>query len=209
MCNVLLAGYAFDPLQNESSNQGMLIATLHDKHSGAIIIAATAHLKAKAGPKNDAIRDHQAKQLLAQLSRAQRSLCDGFPPQPIKDLSQSCELGPPLVILCGDLNTTPDSSTCQLITEHSSHLRSSWETYPSNKCQSSMDTKQPFSTWKFRSDGESKRIIDYIWYSADDRLQLASHWQLPSEDSIGDAGLPSLEYPSDHLALCCCFNLSQ
>ena len=48
----------------------MLIAPLCDKVSGAIIIAATAHLKAKAGLKNDAIRDHQVLLHLGQLKCA-------------------------------------------------------------------------------------------------------------------------------------------
>ena len=46
-------------MQNERSNHGMLLVPLLDKQSDRIIIAATGHLKAKAGAKNDAIRDYQ------------------------------------------------------------------------------------------------------------------------------------------------------
>lgn len=52
----------------------------------------------------------------------------------------------------------------QLIAEHPLHLKSCWDTYPGISHEAVQDVQQPFSTWKFRSDGESKRIIDYIWY---------------------------------------------
>ena len=35
-------------------------------------------------------------------------------PHKLKKIYHSCEPGQPLVILCGDLNTTLDSSTCQV-----------------------------------------------------------------------------------------------
>lgn len=134
----------------------------------------------------------------------------------------------------------------QLIAGHSLQLKSSWDSYPSISVQpGGKPSQQPFSTWKFRSDGETKRTIDYIWYvvmlpcvrknlsnlrpgsgyrmvclthhvlasiavhmwavckqkhmlsdhrglvcrySIDERLQLTSHWQLPSEQTIGSAG---------------------
>jgi len=132
------------------------------------------------------------------------------------------------------------SNGMQLIARDPLQLRSSWDSYPNAVHGSSgMQDQQPFSTWKFRSDGESKRIIDYIWYvqltfaamcsitlllmsticvrcqmcrntgsklsssnfwfrySVDDRLQLVSHWQLPSEAAIGATGNSSLT-----MALC-------
>ena len=55
-------------------------------------------------------------------------------------------------------------SAVQLIARHPLRLKSSWDTYPGVTDQSGgQQTQQPFSTWKFRSDGESKRIIDFIW----------------------------------------------
>lgn len=55
-------------------------------------------------------------------------------------------------------------SAVQLIARHPLRLKSSWDTYPGMTDQSGgQQTQQPFSTWKFRSDGESKRIIDFIW----------------------------------------------
>lgn len=52
----------------------------------------------------------------------------------------------------------------QLIARDPLQLRSSWDSYCDAVHRSGgMQNQQPFSTWKFRSDGESKRIIDYIW----------------------------------------------
>lgn len=52
----------------------------------------------------------------------------------------------------------------QLIARDPLQLRSSWDSYPKAVHMSGgMQDHQPFSTWKFRSDGETKRIIDYIW----------------------------------------------
>lgn len=205
-------GHTFASMDGKSGNQGMLMVQLLDRKSGIRIHAATTHLKAKAGAQNDAIRDHQACQLLDELT----AMCTGMSSSGMMPSDHS--LGPaegqsrskqPIVFLCGDLNTTPLSSTCQLIAGHSLQLKSSWDSYPSISVQPGGEpSQQPFSTWKFRSDGETKRAIDYIWYSIDERLQLTSHWQLPSEQTIGSAGLPSLAYPSDHLALCCNFSIS-
>ncbi|KAL3137945.1 hypothetical protein ABBQ38_005192 [Trebouxia sp. C0009 RCD-2024] len=187
----------------------MLRICLLDKISSQVICVANTHLKAKAGSRNDAIRDHQAKQLLQDLQQAVTGLSVAESTASESDsAARQHEQRPPLVILCGDLNTTPDSTTCQLIRSHALALGSSWDTYPGGNVISSAQSKQPFTTWKFRSSGESKRIIDYIWYSVDERLKLTAHWELLDEESIGDDGLPTLMYPSDHLAVCCEFSIS-
>ncbi|DBA92988.1 TPA: hypothetical protein ACH3X2_003330 [Trebouxia sp. C0005] len=151
----------------------------------------------------------QATQLMSELKRGLSVHTDTFIAASESRAAQGSSQRP-LIFLCGDLNTTPDSSTCQLIAQDPLQLRSSWDSYHNAVHRSGgVQDQQPFSTWKFRSDGESKRIIDYIWYSADNRLQLVSHWQLPSEAAIGATGLPTLELPSDHLALCCSFSITK
>ncbi|KAL3150471.1 hypothetical protein ABBQ32_000295 [Trebouxia sp. C0010 RCD-2024] len=183
-------GHTYTSLHGEGGNQGMLRVCLLDKESSQVICVANTHLKAKAGLKNDAIRDNQAKQLLQDLQQAvtRLSVAD-LTANRSESAARQHEQGPPLVILCGDLNTTPDSTTCQLLRSHALALRSSWDTYPGGgNVASSAQLKQPFTTWKFRSSGESKRIIDYIWYSVDERLELTAHWELPDEESIGDDG---------------------
>lgn len=56
-----------------------------------------------------------------------------------------------------------------------------------------------------RSKGESKRIIDHIWFTKGRRLVPTSRWRMLTEDEIGPAALPSPAYASDHQALCCEF----
>lgn len=59
-----------------------------------------------------------------------------------------------------------------------------------------------FSTWKFRSKGESKRIIDHMWWTEGRGLRPISRWRMLNENEIGPSALPSLAYASDHIALC-------
>lgn len=61
-----------------------------------------------------------------------------------------------------------------------------------------------FTTWKFRSTGAVKRTIDYIWYSQQ-QLAPVSRWRMLSESEIGPEGLPSKQYPSDHMCVTCQF----
>ncbi|DBB12848.1 TPA: hypothetical protein ACH3X3_005610 [Trebouxia sp. C0006] len=202
-------GQTFKAMDGSAGNQGMLMVHLFDRHSNTPICAATTHLKAKkAGQANDAIRDRQITQLMSELKRGLSVHTDeSIAASGSRTLQGSSQR--PLIFLCGDLNTTPDSSTCQLIARDPLQLRSSWDSYCSAVHRSGMQDQQPFSTWKFRSDGEWKRTIDYVWYSVDDRLQLVSHWQLPSEAAIGATGLPTLDLPSDHIALCCSFSIAK
>lgn len=48
-----------------------------------------------------------------------------------------------------------------------------------------------FSTWKYRSKGESKRVIDYIWFSGNGLLRPLQRWRMLTEAEIGPDGLPS------------------
>jgi hypothetical protein len=61
-----------------------------------------------------------------------------------------------------------------------------------------------FSTWKFRTNGEARRVIDHVYYSAP-TLAPASRWRGPSAAEIGPGGLPCAGYPSDHVALLAAF----
>jgi nocturnin len=65
-----------------------------------------------------------------------------------------------------------------------------------------------FSTWKFRSGGESKRVIDHMWWTRGRGLRPVSRWRMLSEREIGACGLPCEAYASDHVALCAEFSWS-
>jgi hypothetical protein len=59
-----------------------------------------------------------------------------------------------------------------------------------------------FSTWKFRSKGESRRVIDYIWFSGGGQLRPLQRWRMPTQEEIGPCALPSASYASDHISMC-------
>jgi mRNA deadenylase 3'-5' endonuclease subunit Ccr4 len=95
------------------------------------------------------------------------------------------------VIILGDFNTEKDSKVYKSALDASLH--SAYRT----------EDAEPFSTYKLRPiDGkpvEFRRTIDYIFHSKD--LNVRSLLEIPSD--IPHPGLPSINYPSDHLALCC------
>ncbi len=54
----------------------------------------------------------------------------------------------------------------QVVRDHHLGLECIWDAHPPNSAASngaSCPEKEPFTTWKFRSDGASKRTIDFIW----------------------------------------------
>ena len=55
------AALCFRTATGEEESQGMLQLRLRDRRSGITLIAATTHLKAKAGAKNEAVRKRQAR----------------------------------------------------------------------------------------------------------------------------------------------------
>ncbi|CAF2772518.1 unnamed protein product [Rotaria sp. Silwood2] len=67
-----------------------------------------------------------------------------------------------------------------------------------------------YTTWKFKgrdeTEKESCHTIDYIFYTPKGFTPKAI-LQLPTKDEIGPNALPSINYPSDHLALEVIFNI--
>ena len=47
----------------------------------------------------------------------------------------------------------------QALRQHSLALRSLWDVAAPGELES-------FTTWKFRADGESRRIIDHVWWAS-------------------------------------------
>ena len=66
--------------------------------------------------------------------------------------------GPLPVVVCGDFNTTPESLTCRTVAGHSLGFESLWDREVSDGQEEDL-----LSTFKFRSSGKAKRVIDYIW----------------------------------------------
>mmetsp|Transcript_7873 Transcript_7873/g.15341 ORF Transcript_7873/g.15341 Transcript_7873/m.15341 type:complete len:436 (-) Transcript_7873:124-1431(-) len=87
------------------------------------------------------------------------------------------------VVIAGDFNAGLKSNVCEFFETHQMGFKSVWNVPVADECRpfpvnsqfSTSDSKpnsvfesEEFSTWKFRSKGMSKRIIDYIWFSNGD-----------------------------------------
>ncbi|CAF1172191.1 unnamed protein product, partial [Didymodactylos carnosus] len=100
------------------------------------------------------------------------------------------------ILLLGDFNGEPIEPFYNQIL--STGLLSAYNTL--------LDHEPEFTTFKFRpgynenDEKESCHTIDYIFYNPQGFHPL-SYLSIPSKTEIGVNGLPSYEYPSDHLAL--------
>ncbi|GFH06560.1 endo/exonuclease/phosphatase domain-containing protein [Haematococcus lacustris] len=168
-----------------------------DRLQGQQVVVVTTHLKAKEGQEMDNIRLSQGQGGQAGSGQQQQ---------------QGSHLVP--VIIAGDFNTIPTSAVCKMFQGHTVPLDSLWDLPNSGEptaaasdapgaAAGGVDTE--FSTWKFRSVGESKRVIDYILWTRGRGLQPVARWRMLTEQEIGPTGLPTLRYPSDHVALCADF----
>lgn len=191
-------GKTFTDQHGRTAAQCMLMQRLACLHSGRELIVATFHFKAKAGPQNDATRQTQAQQAADVVegmrrapTAAQTNSSEGMP-----DVSDTA------VLLCGDMNAEPGSAAWQVFQEHALHLRSLWEFQLESKEQET----ELFTTWKYRSDGEKRCVIDYIWSSK--HLQATRRWVTPTITDIGPQALPCAHYGSDHIAVAAEFNWS-
>ena len=171
------------PSKEKSSEKAQLKEPVATSKSAArstkTVCVAITHLKAKR--EGSELRLAQGKHLLSEI----QAFAEDNP-----------------VIVCGDFNASPDEPVCELFQGSDSppKLSSSYITpHYGNK-------EPPFTSWKFRTAGESKYTIDYIWFNSD-TLKVDSIWTVPTEEEIGKDGLPCAKYPSDHVSLCTCFRL--
>jgi exonuclease III len=107
------------------------------------------------------------------------------------------------VIICGDFNGDADEPFYSTV--RNAGFSSAYRTI--------LNDKEPlFTTWKFREhngiEEEQCRTIDYIFYKPKGFVPIAI-LKLPSKEDIGVNGLPSNEYPSDHLAVEAIFKITR
>ncbi|CAK4108956.1 unnamed protein product [Aphanomyces euteiches] len=103
------------------------------------------------------------------------------------------------MIICGDFNAEPqdvDEVPALAIPEM---LQCGWKS-----AYAVAGSEPAYTTWKIRPGVESRHVIDYIFYN--DKLTLLSVVDAPTE--IDDCRLPSLKYPSDHIALIAKFEIN-
>ena len=102
------------------------------------------------------------------------------------------------IILCGDFNCEPKSSTYGLIINHKLNFKSSYFgiIIPSSEPE--------ITTYKKREEVECK-TIDYIFVKG---FEVNAVLNLPKLKEIEKIGMPSSEYPSDHFSLACKVNFN-
>jgi len=127
----------------------------------------------------------------------------------------------PYGIITGDFNATPqdkpDYPARAIPLMLSSHYHSAYD----------LDDPDTYTTWKYRrskdkgneGEKETKHTIDYIFYhaplpgssssssSSTREVRVRSRLSLPTPEEVGSEALPSLRYPSDHLAIMAEFEL--
>jgi len=98
------------------------------------------------------------------------------------------------LLITGDFNATPVEPVVELMQERTGlNLRSAYR-------------DPAYTTWCVREDGEVRSVLDYIFHSPDS-LECEATLSVPPEQDIGEARLPSLAFPSDHLSLVADFKL--
>ena len=168
----------------QDTNQVSIIVHLRLKDSGKEVAVATTHLKAKNGWEK--LRHLQGAYLANYLEEA-------VPDKPL--------------ILCGDFNAENTEPVYSVFSKSALGLNSAYQE------AGGKGIEPDYTSWKIRgsSDGktekESKRTIDYIWYSRE-KSTLHSVFSLPTPEQIGENRLPSHTYPSDHLSLAADFVLN-
>jgi endonuclease/exonuclease/phosphatase family metal-dependent hydrolase len=133
------------------------------------------------------------------------------------------------VLVMGDFNTTPGSPTCcELERQPGLGLQSIWSVPWADGAASGNgsalgssggaaaaaaagggtappDAEPEFTTWKFRTGGESRRVIDFVYFGAA-ALAPSARWRMLSGAEVGPQGLPCAAYPSDHQAVLAAFD---
>eukprot|EP00850_Spirogloea_muscicola_P019702 SM000197S05445 [mRNA] locus=s197:32558:36489:+ [translate_table: standard] len=171
-------------------SQGAVLCRLQERGTGRELVVATTNLKvmrmakislasvrlcspvyaqAKEGLAEARTRQEQAQELLQLL--AERHGGRGLP-----------------IVLCGDFNATPDSEVYGLVERHPLQLESvgaacraaEHAVQDGQGGAAPRHTLEPeFTTWKFRSGGEKRATIDYVW--------------APQPAAAGAAGAPQQE----------------
>ncbi|GMH39273.1 hypothetical protein BSKO_07171 [Bryopsis sp. KO-2023] len=180
-------------------SQGVAALRLKDKESGRDVLVATTHLKAKNGEGNEDTRTKQVSQMATWIGDM-IAVHDDAKSNGASEPGRSNSSSPPpdpAIIICGDFNDVPESPPCIQLSESPLGMASLWNVPVSGEKEEDLIT-----TFKHRSGGEAKRVIDYIWFSQQSGLVPSRRWMMPSESEIGPNGLPGVHYGSDHLAVC-------
>ena len=167
--------------QNEEKVEVQDKNNASSQHASEVCVAVT-HFKAKTEGKE--LRLSQGKHLLSEIS----TFASGSP-----------------AVICGDFNAPKEEPVYQYIANAEKNIGVK---FASSYKQVYAGSEPPLTSWKFRPGKESKYTIDYTWYTSD-KLAVDMVWRIPTEEEIGEGGLPCPKYPSDHVALCTFFQLKE
>ena len=164
------------------------------------ILCLATHLKAKKGAVNDQIREVQALELRDRTEQMAETLKE----QGWKDVS---------VLIVGDFNSEPSEASVRSILsqEEYNDNAKSWKfqsAYPLHEIGPSPE-HYLYTTWKTRKDGNTRRIIDYIFHAShkaesvqDGEGLCCTHFlSVPEDGEVEQGRFPGARYPSDHLLI--------
>ena len=178
---------SFAPEDGEDFKRKLLLMRFRSTDTGNYIVVANAHLDSNKKAPGVATRTAQTQSLLATL----------------EDFALQPEKMPTAVLVAGDFNATRDEPCHALCLQSPLGLRDTYGEVDG--------LAQKFTSFKVRGGtfkkGVSKYAIDYIFHTGATAVATAV-LELPQEQDIGeDDGLPSPNWPSDHLSLWAEFSL--
>ncbi|GBF95430.1 hypothetical protein Rsub_08392 [Raphidocelis subcapitata] len=216
-----------------AQTQGFVIATLRDAAAGgrAVVVAAT-HLKAKEGGPNEETRRLQAQQLVQHVAAAHAAapasagaagvlVMGDFNTTPGSPACRELERQPGLKLQSvwsvpwaagsggggggGNSGGGGGGGGGTSGSGRAAAAGSGGEGNGAGGGAGAAAAPEPeFTTWKFRTGGEARRVIDFIYYGQP-ALAPSARWRMLGSAEIGPGGLPCAAYPSDHQAVLAAF----
>ena len=180
-----------------------IAAALKHVSTGAVVVVACTHLKAKDSEQCEAVR---AQQISAVLDAVQDVATQVR--MPVTPEGGQCRC-----VVMGDFNAEACSSSTG-IEAVAVPAALAW----GGGCLSSVYRRSPlcdvagghgvvegglYTTWKSRKGKVARRTIDYILSSTGGGLEVAGLLLPPAEEEIASSvfKLPDMRYPSDHIAI--------
>lgn len=173
-------------------SQVLLLALLRHRATDIPVLVAVTHLKAQKSDTNEKVRCAQVKEIITQIK------------EELAVLSETYKTTSVPVLILGDFNADAPPQTEGAHSAIRTLLNSNFSPYDvPDSLKSAYEVDPPeedfYTTWKRRGTSETRRIIDYIFYGGD--LSCRAHLTVPEPGDLGEAKLPSLRYPSDHMSI--------
>lgn len=182
-------------MRSSSCGRASIVLTLASRRASSHqVVLACTHLTSKTGQQKEDLRARQVGALIADVERARSAAIAG-------SRARSGETAP--LILAGDLNTDPHdvsapkphvAKAIPMILEYG--LQSAYPLSPHEGAYG--PGSETWTTWKRRGAYEAKHQIDFIFSAGARHI---ARLRPPSDGEVGEARLPSLRYPSDHIAV--------